>query len=136
MKKMIPFNKNSYRSSHLSMRGARSRDRFQRFLQTVVLFSFLLSLSLLMTGCPSSLKLLDKFKKEAAAGNYEWIASQPVDCSGESEDCRQLHLIKGDAHYALAKQGKDEITNYTHASEELALGIKLTNNWDNPSNRS
>lgn len=80
--------------------------------------------------------MLDKFKQEAAAGNYEWIASQPVDCSGESEDCRQLHLIKGDAHYALAKQGKDEVSNYTHAAEELALGIKLTKNWDNNSTRN
>lgn len=136
MKKLIPFNKNPYRSSHLAILGARSRDQFQRFLQIAFLFSFLLSLSLLLTGCPSSLKLLDKFKKEAAAGNYQWIASQPVDCSGESEDCRQLHLIKGDACYTLAKQGKDEVTNYTHASEELALGIKLTKNWDSPSNRN
>lgn len=107
-----------------------------RLLRTVFLLSFLSSLALLMTGCPSSLKLLDKFKKEAAAGNYEWIASQPVDCSDASEDCRQLHLIKGDACYVLAKQGKDEVNNYASAAGELGRGIEMTQNWSNPSDRN
>ena len=130
-------NSSLFNRSQLSRsESLRRQNNLNRFLRMTFLLSFLFSLALLITGCPSSLKLLDKFKKETAAGNYEWIAAQAVDCTDASEDCRQLHLIKGDACYNLAKQGKDKLNNYALAAEELAQGIEMTRNWSNTADRN
>jgi hypothetical protein len=93
---------------------------------------------LVALACAPSLKQLQTFKQRAAAGDYAWIAAQEVDCGAPAESgdpdqveegCNQLYLIKGDAHFRLAKEGVDSDKNYELAADYLEKGIKLTTTW-------
>jgi len=99
-----------------------------------------LTLALVFLSCAPSLKQLQAFKKHAASADYPWIATQEVTCgaaeegqpqssASTTEGCNQLHLIKGDAHFRLAKQGVDPERNYQLAALHLERGIALTTEW-------
>lgn len=98
-------------------------------LQAVKILVLFLGLALIASGCSKSLKELETFKQRSSAGNYEWIAAQPVLCEPGDEGCNQLHLIKGDACFQLAKGSTDAAKHYQCAADELELGIHQTTQW-------
>lgn len=81
-----------------------------------------------VSGCTDT-RLLNQFKKDLADKNYPAIADQAVDCDKASQTCAQLHLIKGDSCFRLAKRGPDAKPHYECASHEMALGITLNKKW-------
>jgi hypothetical protein len=89
----------------------------------------LLGLGLLVAGCAPALKQLQGFKQHWSAADYQWIARQDVQCQPETTGCNQLHLIKGDACFRLAKQGQNQTANYTCAADHLEQGIGATKQW-------
>jgi hypothetical protein len=86
-----------------------------------------LTIAIALSGC-AALKL-STFKKHAAANDFEWIAGQMVTCDKASDVCGQLHLIKGDACFRLAKKGVHALEDYTCASDELEKGLALNRTW-------
>ncbi|WP_020481142.1 MULTISPECIES: hypothetical protein [unclassified Methylomonas] len=84
---------------------------------------------LLVSGCAT--RQLKNFKEAAAENNWQEIAAAEVDCKVDDEACNQLHLLKGDACYRLAKQNTDSVKNYQCAAEQLEQGIHLTTDWAN-----
>jgi hypothetical protein len=82
---------------------------------------------LLVCGCAT--RQLKNFKEAAAENNWQEIAGAKVDCKADDEACNQLHLLKGDACYRLAKQNTDSLKNYQCAAEQLEQGIHLTTDW-------
>lgn len=82
----------------------------------------------LASGCAT--RQLKNLKESAAQGQWQEIADAEVDCQADDETCNQLHLLKGDACYRLAKQHTDSIKNYQCAAEQLELGIRLTPDWN------
>lgn len=104
------------------------------FLHTLFLFFFLLNFTILVTGCGST-KLLKQYKDHAANEDYEWIVSNDFECEKKSDLCSQLHLIRGNAHYSLAKQGRDELQNYSRAADHLEKGIKYAEKWEDTAQR-
>ena len=96
-------------------------DRRRRALAVLAL-----GLTLVACGTTGTLK---KFKDQAAAGDYAWIAQQQVTCSPAADGCNQLHLIKGDACFRLAKQGNEPRVHYACAATELQTGIDETRDW-------
>jgi hypothetical protein len=72
---------------------------------------------------------LEKTKKHWSDGDFAWIAEQEVTCQASEEGCNQLHLLKGDACFRLAKQGVDARTSYECAATHLEIGIQQTTNW-------
>lgn len=90
----------------------------------------ILVLAVLVAACAASVKQLQQFKGHAASNDYAWIAAQEVTCTDNSvQGCNQLHLIKGDAHFRLAKEGRDKEPNYELAADHLERGIALTSEW-------
>ncbi|WP_415878113.1 hypothetical protein [Methylomonas sp. TEB] len=87
----------------------------------------LLATVLLASGCAT--RQLKNFKEAADENNWHEIAEAEVDCKADDETCNQLHLLKGDACYRLAKQNTDSIKNYQCAAEQLEQGIHLTTDW-------
>jgi hypothetical protein len=87
----------------------------------------LLLVGLSASGCAT--RQLKNFKEAAAANNWQEIAAAKVDCKADDEACNQLHLLKGDACYRLAKQDTDSLNNYQCAAEQLEQGIHLTADW-------
>ena len=72
---------------------------------------------------------LKQFKDHSARSDWAWVAQQPVTCAASSDGCNQLHLIKGDACYRLAKQGAEPRAHYQCAADELETGIAQTKVW-------
>ena len=88
---------------------------------------------LVAAGCAAM--QLDTFRKRAARGDHDWIAAQSVVCEKDSDECGQLHLIKGDACFRLAKAGTATAANYACAADELARGLTLNCRWNDPAVR-
>ncbi len=84
---------------------------------------------LFVFGC-QNLKLLKEYKMRFSSGDYQWLATQAVDCDSANDTCGQLHLIKGDACFRLAKAETDQAINYACAAAELEKGIMLNKKWD------
>lgn len=82
---------------------------------------------LLVSACAT--RQLKNFKESAALGQWQDIAGAEVDCKADDEACNQLHLLKGDACYRLAKQDTETLKNYQCAAEQLEWGIHLTPDW-------
>lgn len=82
-----------------------------------------------VSGCAT--RQLKNFKEAAAENHWQDIAAAEVDCKADDEACNQLHLLKGDACYRLAKQNTDSVKNYQCAAEQLEQGIHLTSDWSN-----
>ena len=92
------------------------------------LLALLLSVAFLFSGC-STLKELKEAKADAAAGKYQELAAREVACKPTAAGCNQLHLIKGDACFRLAKEGVNPENHYACAVEHLEKGIELTKTW-------
>ncbi len=90
-----------------------------------ICFGSVIFVLFLMYGC-GTVGQLDDAKKHWAKKDYEWIAKQEVTCGSTDDGCNQLHLIKGDACYQLAKSGRDEKVNYECAMTQLDAGISQT----------
>jgi hypothetical protein len=89
-----------------------------------------LALVLLATGCATIKQTIDpataqleRFKEFGAARRYAEIAGEEVHCTKAGEVCRQLHLIKGDACFELARRGDAAIARYECAIFELKAGL-------------
>lgn len=85
-----------------------------------------MALSLVACG---SVGRLGKFKAHWNEKDYAWIAEQEVACTASEEGCNQLHLLKGDACFRLAKQGIEARTHYACAATHLETGIQQTTDW-------
>lgn len=73
---------------------------------------------------------LEELKDLAGQQKYTEIAAQEVRCELNDEGCNQLHLIKGDACFRLAKAGGDPEARYAAcAAKELEEGIRATRDW-------
>ena len=83
-----------------------------------------LALILILSGCTNL--QLRQFQKHAARGDHEWIAAQAIACQKASDACGQLHLIKGDACFRLAKMDREPAVNFACAADELQKGLALT----------
>lgn len=96
-----------------------------RILVLLAAFSFLAG------GCCSfsTTKSLGKAKDLAGKGDYAAVTGLAIDCDASCEGCNQLHLLKGDACYRLAKNGQEPLKHYPCAVAELAEGIRLTKQW-------
>jgi hypothetical protein len=82
-----------------------------------------LALILIFSGC-TNLRL-SQFRRHAARGDHEWIAAQAIACRKASGGCGQIHLIKGDACFQLAKMGREPAVNFACAADELVEGLAL-----------
>lgn len=96
--------------------------------KSAYLSSLLFLVLFLLYGC-GTMGQLDDAKKHWAKKDYDWIAKQEVTCGASDDGCNQLHLIKGDACYQLAKSGKDAKTNYECAMTQLGTGVEQTGDW-------
>jgi len=83
-------------------------------------------------GC-SQIKEIDKAKDLQKSGKFAELAALKIDCTAKDDGCNQLHLLKGDACYRLAKQVGDHTTKKTQldcATNELSEGIDMTKDWN------
>ena len=87
-----------------------------------------LALMLIFCGCASL--QLSQFQQHAAHGDDEWIAAQTIACRRPSDGCGQLHLIKGEACFRLAKMDREPGVNYACAADELEKGLALKLSWE------
>lgn len=86
-----------------------------------------LTLAAVVAGCAD--RQLNAFRNRAADRDYGWIAAQAVTCEQASDVCGQLHLIKGDACFRLAKADTTPLENYTCAAAELEKGLAFNRSW-------
>lgn len=89
----------------------------------------LVVLVVLLAGC-GTLKQVKQAKEAAAAGKYQELAAREVSCKPKSAGCNQLHLIKGDACFRMAKQGVKSEQHYACAVKHLDMGITQTKTWE------
>jgi hypothetical protein len=87
-----------------------------------------LTLILILSGCANL--QLNQFQRHAARGDYKWIAAQAIACQKASDACGQLHLLKGDACFRLAKMGRQPPFNFACTADELQKGLVLLPSWD------
>jgi hypothetical protein len=84
---------------------------------------------LILAGCsavaPQSVTQLDTMKANAAKGDLQSNANATVSCAASDTGCYQLHLLKGDACYALSRQaqGAARRADDTCAAAELGAGV-------------
>lgn len=106
-----------------------SRLTAQRRAGLPALKALLLGLMLAapIAGCAA--RQLHTFRDRAADQDYGWIAAQAVTCDQSSDVCGQLHLIKGDACFRLAKADTALLDNYTCAAAELEKGLAFNRSW-------
>lgn len=90
--------------------------------------SVIISALLILAGCGTVGQLKDA-KEHSGKGDYAWVAKQEISCDISDDGCNQLHLIKGDACYRLAKSGKEAEKNFACAVTELESGIGQTKDW-------
>jgi hypothetical protein len=86
-----------------------------------------LLVSLLLAGCQlfaPGVSQLGDMKSNDDKGNLQGNASAVVACSASDPECYQLHLLKGDACYALSRQtqGAARRANEDCAAKELDAG--------------
>lgn len=104
-------------------------NRCERVLSLRIVFLGGLGLAAaILTAC-GTVGELKTAKESAAKGEYGKLAATPVSCKPADDGCNQLHLIRGDACYRLAKQGDDKPGHYRCAADELELGIQQTKDW-------
>jgi hypothetical protein len=106
------------------------RSSHQNVLLGVALVAVALFLAL--TGCPRAVRELDSAKELQKAQKYEQLAALKIECKAKDEGCNQLHLLKGDACFRLARQATDNNTKRTRldcATTELPEGIDMTKDW-------
>ncbi|MFY9269852.1 MAG: hypothetical protein WAO55_08925 [Candidatus Manganitrophaceae bacterium] len=86
---------------------------------------------LVWSGCagPRSLSQLKEMKKDWKEGDYASVAAEKVLCKPSIDGCNQLHLMKGDACFRMAKQGVEPRRHYQCAADHLEEGIHQTREW-------
>ena len=72
---------------------------------------------------------LKKAKALAGQHDYAALAAIEIKCNASCEGCNQLHLLKGDACFRLAKADQAPEPHYRCAADELMAGIRLTRDW-------
>jgi hypothetical protein len=89
-----------------------------------------LALAFLATGCSTIKQTIDpaatqleRFKGLGATREYAAIAGEALRCGEAGEVCRQLHLIKGDACFELARGDDAAVAHYDCAIAELTAGL-------------
>jgi hypothetical protein len=97
----------------------------RRPFRTLVALFFLV---FLLATC-GTVGQLGETKKHWNDKDYEWIANREVECKASDEGCNQMHLIKGDSCYRLAKADKEPQRFYQCAFDELQTGIDQTKEW-------
>lgn len=91
----------------------------------------LIASSLMTGGCCyfNTLRPLENAKELERKQDYPAAANLAIKCDDSCDGCNQLHLIKGDACYRLAKNGQAPEQQYACAAGELAEGVRQTGNW-------
>jgi hypothetical protein len=94
-------------------------------------------LVLIVAGCAGTVGDVEEAKELAAAGDFAALAAFEIDCEEQDPGCNQLHLLKGDACFRLARlaaQQEDAAPARREyldcATRELATGIDMTGEWD------
>ncbi|NOZ25357.1 MAG: hypothetical protein GXO94_04605, partial [Nitrospirae bacterium] len=82
-----------------------------------------------LVSCSHTAVSLKKAKKHWSRNDFEWLAGMEVECKPSDEGCNQLHLMKGDACYRLAKAGKEPLKHFECAATSLERGIRETRQW-------
>jgi hypothetical protein len=77
----------------------------------------------LAVGCAPTIRQLADFKNLADAGDYTTITGREVTCTQGNRGCNQVHLIKGDACFELAKRG--DPGRWDCAIQHLSRGIDM-----------
>lgn len=97
---------------------------------------FSAALALLWLGCINpTIKELKSVKELHAKGEFQQIATRPIKCDLAKEGCNQIHLVKADACFQLAKKAESEDNgavaraNYQCAASNFEPGIHSTKNW-------
>jgi hypothetical protein len=85
--------------------------------------------ALLLLACFGSTYQLSQTKKHYNQEDYAWVARQELTCRSTDDGCNQLHLLKGNACYALAKDGVTPAANYACAAAHIGEGIAQTRVW-------
>ena len=99
-------------------------------LNCLALFVLILSLVVINGCCTSTIRELGNVKEHASSGDFAWIAAQDIKCKETCDGCDQLHLLKGDACYRLAKEGKEPLNHYQCSAQYLETGIGMTKQWN------
>lgn len=94
---------------------------------------FVFTSALTVNGCCyfNTLRPLEKAKDLAGKQDYASAANLEIKCDDSCEGCNQLHLVKGDACYRLAKNGQEPLKHYACAAGDLTEGIGQTRDWSN-----
>ncbi len=79
-------------------------------------------------GCAAlapSIAQLERMKREAAAGDRQAVAAETIACVSGKPECVQLHLLRGDACFGLARRGDGGTRRSLDrcAVRELAAGL-------------
>jgi hypothetical protein len=99
-------------------------------VRALAALALVVGLAFLSGGCAPGLKQLDKSKELWAQEDFQAIVAEEARCEPGAEGCNQLHLIRGDACYRVAKQGVDKERNFTCAVAELQEGMRQTTQWE------
>ncbi len=106
------------------------------YVKFIVPVIVMLMIVFIITGC-ATIKQLKEFKNYHKKGEFESIFEEEIICKPTQDGCNQLHLIKGDTCWNLAKAaGKDpniskekELLYLECAVKELQMGIDMTDQW-------
>lgn len=93
-----------------------------------------------LAGCAPSLKELEQAKHLYQDHQYTQLAALEISCQAADEGCNQVHLLKGDACFRIAKNAREMQARGSAlncAAAELNTGIEMTKAWDKvPINRA
>ena len=98
-----------------------------RFLHLALLMALVFTMAACVT-LP-----LKKAKTLHTENRFEQLAELDFSCKSDDEGCNQLHLLKGDACFRLAKQTQESDARQSDlscAADELNAGINMTKTWD------
>lgn len=99
----------------------------------VTVLRYFLYVALLMLVACKTISVIDKTKELHAAGEYDKVAKTDINCNSGDKGCNQLHLLKGDACFRLAKSAaSNEVkeAEYTCAVNSIFTGIDMTGSWE------
>jgi hypothetical protein len=94
--------------------------------------------TLLLSACllaPPEANQLEKMKEHGQKGDLQSNSREPLTCGSTAAECYQLHLLKGDACYTLAKRATDIATRRdldTCAANDLHEGTTLASTEKTP----
>jgi len=86
----------------------------------------------LLVACSPTLKEIDQAKSLQNKSRFEDLSRLEITCSADDDGCNQLHLLKGDACFRLAKQAVDngkKRSDLDCAVTHLSTGIDMTKDW-------